>query len=460
MLEQFFFSIAGFAANSAEIRGFLDRLVSSPVIPKKDKVHLKYTQEVGLKGAYPSSDYYARYYQDYGVRTTSMQELSVLVDQIIDFYERADLQRKVTEAINNSHSTSELRRSLAEVAVVEADVSDMDVTQFAGQSYGDQMETPSTAGIKTGVSYWDDLTNGFQRRSVATIAAFTGHGKSITWISIIYRNAREGKKCVYASLELAPSLVSLMLQCRWLYEAKGVKTSTQDMMARTLPKMYQDKLAKGSEWDLEFKRDVLSNVLITDSSILTKRTATDSNAICALYSAFAKALGGLDLVVYDHVNQLENLFPEMGNQIIKVLTDAGVRWTDAATGLGTVTGFAAQCNRKGWEYAQRHGGDYAVTAISDLNEIERASSYVCFVFSDPDMIMNQEIVISMKKHRFGKVPITLDRTIFLPANIMVGENVAAAEVSGTDAFANFDTTSIVGGVDDSVTGEFQATDIL
>ncbi len=431
MIDVVLFSISG-NSDIPEITELLERWYESPLVPKNYKDVLKYTLDIVREGGhYPAKDYYELYFQDTGQYYASVTELLHYAKIADDYFERVHLQEEVTKIFNSAKSADDMRSSLT--AVLDSSSEGVEDAEFSPKLYSDLDDMPHSEGIKTGLGPIDQLTNGFQPTMVATIAAFTGHGKSTCWNSILFKSALSGKKVVNLSLELAPQLVWLQLEARYMYEVKNLQITSTDLIQRKLSK---EMKAKVKSFEEDFRRDIVSNVLIVDSSVLKKEMKRSSTAWINLYKKWDKRLGGLDLVIHDHVGQYERLFPEEGNNIIKMITDATVRFR-SRKGTGVVSGFACQANREGFKRASRNRGVYDLTAISDLNEIERASSYVVFLYTPEESMLSQETIVTMAKHRLGGILSEPTPVAFIPSVSIVGSNVD--QISYEDDLSSLDS---------------------
>jgi len=157
----------------------------------------------------------------------------------------------------------------------------------------------------------------------------------------------------------------------------------------------------------------------------------DFRRISKLFKAAEKYLGGLDMVILDHVGQLELLYPECGNMILKQLTSAAKTYKNEK-GEKISMIWAVQCNREGVRRATRRNGQYDLLAIGDLNEIERSSTYCVFLYTSDGMKITQETKISLLKNRLG-VPIPVPfTTSFTPSVVSVGKKVEKAILETSD----------------------------
>ena len=279
----------------------------------------------------------------------------------------------------------------------------------------------------TGIEDLDEVTNGFQRGTVASICGFTGHGKSTACNSTAYYNVANGKKGLILSIELPPDMVWKQFETRYMFE-RDLGVDVHNMEHHTLDESVGKQVIS---LEPDFKRDVVPNLLVIDESKISKRIMTDYRKINKLFKAAERKLGGLDFVIVDHVGQLELLYPEMGNIILKQLTSAAKTFK-TEKGEKIVMIWAVQCNREGNRRAIRREGQYDLQAIADLNEVERSSSYCVFLYTSDAMKITQETKVSMLKNRLG-VPIPVPFvTSFTPSVVMVGKKFDRANMNDVD----------------------------
>lgn len=362
MIDVVFFSVAG-NQEIAEITELFERWNNSSIVPKTYKDALKYTLDIVREGGhYPAKEYYDMYFQDSGQYYASVVELQHYARIVDDYFERAHIQEEITKTLNSAKTSDELKAELSALleSSMESEVSDDDKPIL----YSETVETPHGEGLTTGIQPVDQLTNGFQPGTVATIAGFTGHGKTQATISTIFRNAKKGKKCVYLSLEMPKEQVWMMFQARWLYEVHNLQVTSTDLIQKKLTK---EMLAKVKSLESEYTEEFASNIIVCDSSVLPKGINKSSSVWVLLFKSWERKLKGLDLVAHDHIGQYDRLFPEEGNNIIKMITDATVVYKNKE-GAKIVSLFACQCNRDGLKRATKRNGVYDITAISDLNE--------------------------------------------------------------------------------------------
>lgn len=432
MIEVFYYSIAGKKTNST-IDSIVETFISCDYIPAQDKKILKHIATVAENGNYPSADYFKTFYEKPQIQYKSIAEILTYSKTVVDFYKTQHIQKELIKAINDSTDSKTLV-SKVESVVLETDTKEVadDLDEYKPTLYSSEKGKPSTKGITLGIPEVDAETNGFQLGNIVSVCGFTGHGKSTLVNSMLFKNVLEGRKCVLVSLELAPALVWLMIQARYLYEVKGLQVTTTDLIQRRLTSEMEKKV---ESFDADFKNDICSNLLIVDESYFNKQTLLNYKLLAKKFKNIEENLSGLDVIAWDHVGQLELLFPECGNIIIKQIQSFTKTYL-TKTGSNIVTVFAVQCNREGEKRAKRREGVYDLQAIADLNEIERSSSYIVFMYTSDDMKIIQETKITLHKNRLGS-PITEPVvTTFNPAVCMVGSSVEKISVDESD-FSSF-----------------------
>lgn len=450
--EIYFYTCAG-KKSHPDFDDWFSRFLQIPNLSKNDRQVLEYTLACSAAGCYPSWAWYGKYYPTPD-HAYNLGELSVAYADIVDGYSRLKLATDVTGSLSSTSTTKELAEELKRALQSVSVASDASVADFSSWSYGEELNTPYGDGLSLGVPEVDSLTNGFQPGTVASICAFTGGGKTQLCLSMLFKNAKAGRKIVYVSLELEPKMVWLMLETRYMYEVKGIQLDSQDLLFH---KLSGDKLKAVLAAEDDFKRDFVPNVLVVDTSLFTKSVFTNVDSLITLYGVLDKHLGGFDCIIYDHVNQFDLLFQDhgkgLGNSIIVNLRAACLAFTNSA-GSKCTTVFAVQVNRAGFTRAGRRGGAYDLTAISDLNEIERTSAYCVFMYTGLDVAETQETKICMIKHRLGRIlpePVTAQ---FLPKVVLVGDNVELISYEGE--FAQLGSMDDFGSSSDSLTAELTA----
>lgn len=322
----------------------------------------------------------------------------------------------------------------------------------------------SSLGIQTGIKEIDDLIGGIPGGFILTLMAWTGSYKSTEAINMFYRNTvKNGYGQVYISLEMPKEDVYYNLIC----------LHSNDPKFSRFPYIYHDRIRKGLltpeeedfilnevEPDLAQFRD---KMVILDETDFAKFNFGEIRAV--LEKVDDVMPGGVDVVYWDHANLFKfsegsqrNLsMGEVINQYVSFIRRLGIRfrrdkenptqWRKLANVI------LAQCNRTGWQRAVKNNGRYTLTAISEANELERASSFVVSLFTSEDMKISREATSQLLKSRYGQ-------TIYEPINIyadperyLIGEE--PGEINDSVSASMFDQMM---GIDPGDMG-FSSTDV-
>lgn len=417
MIEVFFYSIAGKKTNST-VDDLLQQFIDSDVVPDTDKKIIEHTINVAKNGNYPSTDYYETFYDRPAYTTKSLAEIVTYAGQTLDFYNRASLEKRIISAINDSNTSADLISAVDNVISVKHVDDSIEFDEFAPALYSDQ-ESTAFEGYPVGIPEIDNIAHGFEPGTILSICAYTGHGKSTTNVSMLFKNIIQGKKVCLFSLEMNPKIVWLQFQARYLYEVKGLTLSAEDLIKHRLS---SDMEAKVKEYEDDFKKEVASNLIILDESVLDKKTVLNYKNLSRRIRAVEKRLGGLDIVSWDHIHQLELLYPDCGNMIIKQIQSVAKTYK-SDSGNQILMVLLVQCNREGEKRARKRQGAYDLQAIGDLNEVERSSTYVMFLYTNDDMKVVQETKVQLAKNRLGAISAEPATTTFNPQVLVVGTTV-------------------------------------
>lgn len=438
MINVLFFSIAG-TKQRDDIDEILFDLMSKDYILPDDKKTLEYTLETAKQGSYPSVDYYAEFYQD-TQRIRSIAEIKNYAIKVRDFYNKESMIRSVMSIINEANTSTSLLDGIS--LLCERGTGEVeDYSAFGVKTYEDMGERPENVGFVTGITEIDQCTNGFQPGTTGSICAFVSEGKSTTWVSAIYKNIKQDKRGILFSLEMHPDIVWLQFQSRFLYEEHGIEIRAQELINRTLT---DEKKKLVAQYDEEFRELMNNSLIILDESVLNKKILTNPRLLTSLLRSVEAKLGRLDFVIWDHANQFDLMYPDSGNMIIRAITSTCKTYKNSS-GLPFFNGLAVQTNREGWKRAKKKDGKYDIAAISDLNEIERSSTYVLFLFTSEDMRMQQETKVTLAKNRLGQLLIEPSVTTFNPSVMVVGD--IADTVEYNDDFTDI-AKGDFGGFDD------------
>lgn len=425
MIGVFYYSIAG-KKPIPLIDDLVQDLIDYEYTPKEDKKILRHVQSVAKNGNYPAAEYFTQFYEYNGIKYNSKAEIVTYVKSCKEFYYKQFLDKQLLAAINETNSPSELFAEIDKLSDHKS-TDTVDITDTEPILYAED-DREFVEGIQTGVKEIDEVTYGGQPGTMGSVCAFTGHGKSTFVNSVAFKAALEGKKVVMLTLELAPDMMWNMFEARYMYQVKGLTVTTQDLIFHKAPSDIKEQI---KEAEADFKKEFCSNMIIIDESKITKKMMLNYKEFGTLMRAIAEKLGGIDLLCVDHVGQFELMWPDCGNSIIKALQS----WTKTSAdqrGVRPFTLMAVQTNREGEKRARKRDGVYDLQAISDLNEVERSSTYIIFMYTSDDMKITQETKLTLSKHRLGGVITEPIVTTFNPAIITVGSSVETVSMTDED----------------------------
>ena len=278
-------------------------------------------------------------------------------------------------------------------------------------------------GISTGVKGIDELITvgkGLSPHQISTICAFTSEGKS-TWAnSIAYNALKEGKKVFFYTLEVAWQELVGQIESRWLFDRgitnNGNPITPTSIVTNTLPDTARDYLSAHME---EFYDEIYNNAYFSsfdeDDIRIFKSAVMCKNRL----QAVAQHLGGLDLIVIDHVTLFSTVSGDykIGNMILGTIRDVVKDFEFNGKGVHTI--WCAQMSRAG----HKSVGDLktpSLSAIAELSETERSSHQVFVMSTKEDDKVNQTTNIYVKKNRGGRTSDDPIVTRFIPERILVG----------------------------------------
>lgn len=428
MIDNILFSIAGKKRNE-QIDLLLDSLLSHKAISRIDKSSLEYTKKVALEGTYPDKKYYKEQGYDPVRITKSISELKVQVKEVLDTWTYEDLRGQVISTINESETLKQLQEGIGKLKEDNYEQSSLD-------DYSTELKPVEKVekgeGYSLSVDEIDSITGLFRCGTLVSLCAFTSHGKSTLAISSAYKNLKQGKSGVVFSLEIAPEIVLSQFYSRWLYEEKSLEITPNSMTDGSLSEEQQDLVEK---YKPEFNAFIKGKLFVVDEALLRKSMMSDFRELSALYKSMESKVESLDFVIYDHINQVELMFEGLGNTFVRTITSATKTFVNKK-GNKPVTLMCVQTNRQGLNRAQRRDGKYDLQAISDLNEIERSSFYVVFMYTSEDMRLLQETKLTLLKNRGGALVTEPVTVAFNPATFVVGEIVETVSFLGNMSFLN------------------------
>ena len=116
---------------------------------------------------------------------------------------------------------------------------------------------------------------------------------------------------------------------------------------------------------------------------------------------------GIDLLVVDHIQLLK--FAQNGleehtviNMYMSFFRQQSLSWLHDKREISVMV--LSQANREGVAYAQRHDGMYLSQHLAEASEVERASSYIVSVYTDPMIQITKQLKVGAVKLRNAQLP--------------------------------------------------------
>lgn len=246
------------------------------------------------------------------------------------------------------------------------------------KEYEREAEEGKPPGVPFGFPWLDNVTGGLQRHEFATVAAFSGVGKSSFLIALAFNVFMANYTPLFVSLEMEEKL----LQRRW------------DAMASKLDyiKLKQLRLTENqlSQW-----RQARENMQKKSGEI----PVIDSLRNCTPDNIFAEGVRYKpDVILVDYVSLMRSSRPTNRNAgLWQQVTEITQDLKQVARTLKIPIIAAAQTNRSG----QKEGAD--LDNIGYSLSISQDSDILIGLHSDEDLRSRNEMEINLRKNRDGPI---------------------------------------------------------
>lgn len=307
-----------------------------------------------------------------------------------------------------------------------------------------------SVGPQTFVKVIDDVIGGMHAGSFNVIFGYTGSFKTTWATNILYRNCYHlGYNGAYMSLEVVKD------DLLW----NILSTHSFDIKFDRYPFIPHDKIRKTELTDDE--EDFIFNEVLPDLQqsqgkfyLLDETDFTDynfltiENKLREIDELCEEETGNpLDFLIIDQAQLLKFGTGTIGNENAVINAYVSFFRQQCLNFLGkkrpiTVI-MLSQANREGWKRAVKNGGKYDLRAISEANELERASWRIMSVYTDENLKESKEAKVQLLKNRTGAV-IVEPQTVFVDPVM----NVFGDEVDGFDTMLGADDFDQVFGGDD------------
>lgn len=428
--EEIVYSVAG---SSSKRVYDLFKSISQDLISLQEHVLLKVMIEsYEDTGKFPSYDFLSNKFEkiERGCRTAT--DVHVALKELLKERESIRLKKGIQKGIL-SNDPEQIRSLVGDVLRTKK-ISSSNIKTLKEISDGNKADFDGIGKFNLGVKQVDEVTGGFIHGLTATLAGWTSHGKSTVWNNAVYVNAMSGRKIAIFSLEIPQIMVYMIILSRHSYEYGKRIINYEQVFKNKLSEADKDFFYGELKDDFHKKLEACGG----DIRIMTTEDIPQFSKenIWMLYKEMENSMGGLDYVIWDHVNLFMYLDPNSkitGDYCIKVLADICKNYrTDQDTLIGT--GLAAQVNREGWKKATKSDGRYNMLALSEFHELERSSTYVVMIYSDQYMMKVNEMKIQLIKHRIGALMMDPAVTYIKPECSVVGDSYNAT-IKSSDGFS-------------------------
>lgn len=259
----------------------------------------------------------------------------------------------------------------------------------------------------------DKRTGGMVKGTICTILGGPGSMKTTTTVNICYNAMKEGKNVAYLSLEEAPFQLYNKLMSRASVDV-GKPLTVQDIVQDNLDE--KDKSVLQNEVYPYF-RNLPGNFYIIGEqdlgnySLSTFESKLKEVDMLAKEETFKKTNEedhGIDIVVVDHIQLLK--FSDAYRDEFSVINTYVSFFRQQSLSFlhqkrEIIVILLSQANREGIAYAQKHDGMYRIQHVAEANELERSSSYIISVYTDPMTQISKLLKMGTIKLRGSSLPL-------------------------------------------------------
>jgi replicative DNA helicase len=290
-------------------------------------------------------------------------------------------------------------------------------------------EKSMPSGVLTFVKQVDDSTGSFKRGRTTVIAGFNGQFKTTTSMHILYSNCIFCKQNgVYISLDQEKEELKSYILSRHSFHEKWIGKHDPVDKNKILRCLLTDGEEKFIYSDIEedLKSKEYGTMTILDQTCF--RDLSFSGIKSRLLQVEDSIGSEIDFVMVDYIQKF-NYLPEAkdidryadypANYYVIFFNNLAINFNNHK--MSTI--LLAQTNRKGYDKAVENEGEYDLTALSELNYLEKEAAYIMFLYADANLRDTGELKISLVKCRFGEpfpVPII---TRVDPKYSVVGDSI-------------------------------------
>lgn len=400
--------------------------------PVEVKVLGHLVDEYGIAGSFPPEPVFLKFFPEYSVSLASLapldkESLRYYVTKFLYVRRNLHISRHmlgVADQVSRDGLSSQMVEEIRSFLPVMESVED-DLTPW--ERY--RKTKDESHGILSYVPEVDALIGSITPSTVAIIAGYVASFKSTWALNMAYKNARDGRRIVFISLEMRKADLEYNLWC--LHSQHSKFASHQPIPHDSIRKF---KLLPAEEEYLfntvveDYNNTIAKNLVILDETNVDD--FSEGTIRTLLYQIDDES--PIDSVFVDHMNLTKFYAKERNLQTGEAINKYVSFFRRLCLSFRVVDGqprnisavLLAQCNRTGWSRASKGGGRYDLTALSEANELERASSVVLMVYTNEDMKLSKRASVQCLKSRFGGTLTDPIEVLCLPELASFGEGNA------------------------------------
>lgn len=370
------------------------------------------------------------------------KELSLIANKITEEGYDEALHRKLSEVVSG--------------AITVREESYEDPLRDVASIYAAKKEQGS--GLSFGVDVIDKAIGGIQPGSFNTIFAYTGSYKTLSAVNIAYNNSfNKDFNICYISLEVVKSDLMWNIYSRHSFEMHSSKFQYlphDKIRNAALTEKEEAFLFNDVVPDYESKKK--GHLYLLDESDFDNLSFIGfEKRLREIENLSIKETGkGIDCVIVDQAQLLKyGAKDSIGNEGNVINAWVSFFRQQCLSFLGTNRPIAvimlSQANREGWRRAVKNEGRYDLRAISEANELERASWRIFSIFTDENMKESKEAKVQCLKNRTGltvmdPVVVFVDPVCYTFGDVGSGYNDTLSVESLDDIFSSEFDDSLFG----------------
>jgi len=371
-------------------------------------------------------------------------EANELLRRVVEAEQKKSLLKQVTElaeegAFEDLSKIQDRLKNVKSSGTLVDDYKDLNGKAL----YESKRDQP--AGLLTFMTPIDNEIGGMDLGTMMTVMGFVGAFKTTFALNMLYNNFLLGYKIMFVTLEVPRDLLYYNLLSRHSFHKKFLSLHGP---------VESKKIRKGTltSSEEEFVFDVVEKDLLENEEYgkfyFMEEGDFSPNIDVMNIERRIDEVGHVDGLIIDYIQLLQYVKSSYGNSGMSLANNFINEFKNLSincNGKRTRIILLSQANRDGWTRAGENNGQYDLRALSELRELERASSYVMYLYSDEDLKNSGELKTGLLKHRGGDIlpdPIVIGVD---PRYALIGEEIEGyGESAGGDST---DFTSLIGGDD-------------